>query len=73
MSPDEQSKRTEDVWFMFIDADENENLTAEEYAAFNPWLVERGHAKAICDYMDRDRNGVIEMAEFTNKHRKWSF
>lgn len=67
MSPDEQSARTDEVWFMLIDADESESVTPEEYGAFNSWLVKLGHAKTICGYIDRNGDGIIEMAEFTNK------
>ncbi len=67
MTFEEHAKRTEQVWFMMIDADESGSVTVAEYETFNSWLVEGGRSKTICGLIDRNKNGAIEMDEFANR------
>ena len=50
LSFEEESHR---VWFMFIDADENDSLSVAEYGNFNSWLVASGHCQTVFDLMDK--------------------
>ncbi len=61
------AERRNRAWFMFIDADEDGNMTEAEYGGFNPWLVEIGHCKTILDLMDKDDDGTVSLAEYDSK------
>ncbi len=73
LNPAEQASRSPQVWFMFLDADENGSVSAKEYSNFNPWLVESGHCTVVFDLMDASKDGSLTEAEFVNKPPEMEF
>ena len=67
LSVEEYAARTDDSWFVKLDVDGNGIMSFSEYSVRNAPLVSNGTVQQVFDAMDRDGNGTLSVAEFSNK------